>query len=67
MINEPLVTIIIAIAFFSALSVSEVSKNAYKIEMAKQGLEECPNKETFGKTIWVKDCIEYTKHNKKEK
>ena len=61
---EALAIAIAITAFFAFLTFSELSKNASKVEMIKQGLEECPQNSGWIKTIWVKDCVEYTKQNK---
>ncbi len=60
---EALTIIIIAIAVFTSLTLTDKDTN----ELAKAGLEECPIEPNSFKTIWVKDCILYLNIYKKSK
>ncbi len=56
-------TAISVIGFMAVVSIPlmMLSFNNPEIEMAKAGLEECPREIGGAHTIWVKDCINYTK------
>ena len=46
---------------FGGMALGEYSKSQAAVEFAKAGLEECPKEIGSHHTIWVKDCIAYTK------
>ncbi len=49
------------VAFFGSLAISSISEENSAVEKAKTGLEECPKSLGSHNSIWVKDCIAYTK------
>ena len=53
--------VVIGGSLFGGMAIGEYSKSRASVEFAKAGLEECPKKIGSMQTIWVKDCIAYTK------
>ncbi len=51
----------IMVVFFGGLTISSIFEENSDVEKAKAGLEECPKSIGSYKSIWVKDCIVYTK------
>ena len=58
---EMIAVMVVAGTFFGMMTLGGINKENIKVEMAKAGLEECPNLNTVVvRTIWVKSCKEYT-------
>ena len=54
------------VMIFGGMAVKESMQVNANIEMAKAGLEECPKEIGSFHTMWVKDCIAYTKLQKEK-
>ena len=54
----------VMITMFLTVSSITYSENKTKMEAVKAGLEECPIEVGSYKTVWVKNCTEYSKEHK---
>ncbi len=60
-INTSVVLIVFIVAIFGALGYTSALNTRVAISATSSGLEQCPISFSRNKTIWVKDCLEYTK------
>ena len=58
---------VMLLVVFGGIAIKDVVDSQNAVEMAKAGLEECPKEIGSFHTIWVKDCIAYTKLQKETK
>lgn len=52
---------VVMIAIFGGMAISEVFASKASVKKAQMGLEQCPREIDSIHTIWVKDCLAYTK------
>lgn len=62
--NTVIMAVLIVLIMMSAIVLDNTGNNETYIQLAKTGLEQCPQDgplQLTKKTIWVKDCSEYLK------
>lgn len=66
--NEMIVLVVMLATIFGGMAINDYVDTKASTEKAKAGLEQCPiDPNSISKeTIWVKDCLAYTKLRQSE-